>query len=254
MDALILAGGEAPSELLDRTQDGDRALIELEGRTMLAYVYEALRATPGIERIAVAGRPTTLCLLQSIAPGAVPAQAAAASMMDTVLAGLKTLGAPDVLISTCDIPLAGAATFAELIEKTRERKLEACYPIVRREVCQLQYPEGRRTYGHVKEGAFTAGNAVIVQSHVIEPMMDFFKAAYDSRKNPLGMARLFGAGFLIRALTRQLRVSEAEAKMSSLLGCRAGAIEMQDASIAFDIDKIEHYTVAQHALRKLIHS
>ena len=250
MDALILAGGEAPPELLERTQDGDRALIELEGRTLLSHVYEALRATPGIERIAVAARPTTLRLLQSVAPGAIAAEAAG-TMMDTVLAGLKALDAPEVLVSTCDIPLVRGATFTELIEKTRERNLEACYPIVRREVCQAQFPEGKRTYGHVKEGAFTAGNAVIVQSHVIEPMMDFFKAAYNSRKNPLGMARLFGAGFLVKALTRQLRVAEAEATMSRLLGCRAGAIEMQDASIAFDIDKIEDYTVAQQALRQL---
>ena len=111
-------------------------------------------------------------------------------MMDTVVSGLKTLDAPDVLISTCDIPLASPPTFAELIEKTRARKLEACYPIVRRAVCEAQFPEGKRTYGHVKEGAFTAGNAVIVQSHVIEPMLDFFKASYNARKNPLGNGAL----------------------------------------------------------------
>jgi molybdopterin-guanine dinucleotide biosynthesis protein A len=250
MDALILAGGEAPPELLDRTQEGDRALIEFEGRPLITYVYEALRATPGITRIAVASRPATLRQLERVAPGAIPAEAAA-TMMDTVLAGLKALDAPDVLISTCDIPLVGAATFIELIEKTRARNLEACYPIVKREVCEAQFPEGKRTYGHVKNGAFTAGNAVIVQSHVIEPMMDFFKAAYNARKNPIAMSRLLGFGFLLKALTRQLKVSEAEATMSKLLGCRAGAIEMQDASIAFDVDKIEHYTVAQQALRQL---
>jgi molybdopterin-guanine dinucleotide biosynthesis protein A len=250
MDALILAGGEAPPELLERTQDGDRALIDLEGRALLSYVYDALRATPGIERIVVASRPTTLRELERVAPGALPANAAD-SMMDTVIAGLQTLNAPDVLISTCDIPLVSAATYAELIEKTRSRNLEACYPIVKREVCEAQFPEGKRTYGHVKEGAFTAGNAVIVQSHAIEPLMDFFKAAYSARKNPIAMSRLLGLGFLFKAATKQLRVSEAEARMSKLLGCDAGAIEMQDASIAFDVDKIEHYTVAQQALRKL---
>jgi len=250
MDALILAGGEAPPELLPRTQDGDRALIELEGRALLVYVYDALRAVPGIERIAVAGRPTTLRELQRVAPGALPAPAGA-SMMDTVLAGLKVLDAPEVLVSTCDIPLVTGATFTELIEKTRARQLDACYPIVRRQVCQTQFPEGKRTYGHVKEGPFTAGNAVIVQSHVIEPMMSFFKAAYNARKNPLAMSRLFGMGFLFKAVSRQLRVAEAEAVMSRLLGCHAGAIEMQDASIAFDVDKIEHYTVAEQALRRI---
>ncbi len=247
MDALILAGGKAPDDLLDKAPSGDRALIDLEGKTLLAYVYEALRQTPGIERIAVAGLPGTLAALEQVAPGALPAPAAE-TMMDTVVSGLKTLNAPDVLISTCDIPLVGHAAFEELINKTRARNLEACYPIVRRSVCEARFPEGKRTYGNVKEGAFTAGNAVIVQSHVIEPMLDFFKASYNARKNPLAMARLFGFGFLIKALTRQLRVAEAEATMSRLLGCRAGAIEMDDASIAFDIDKLEHYDTARKAL------
>lgn len=248
MDALILAGGKAPDDLLDKAPSGDRALIELEGKTLLAYVYEALRQTPGIERIAVAGSPGTLAALSTVAPLALPAPAAD-TMMDTVVSGLRVLEAPDVLISTCDIPLAKASTFEELIQKTRERNLDACYPIVRRAVCEAQFPEGKRTYGHVKEGAFTAGNAVIVQSHVIEPMLDFFKASYNARKNPLAMAKLFGAGFLWKALTRQLRVQEAENTMSRLLGCQAGAIEMNDAAIAFDIDKLEHYETALKQLK-----
>ena len=247
MDALILAGGSAPDDLLAKSPGGDRALIELDGKALLTYVYEALRQTPGIDRIAVASLPGTLAVLDKVAPGALPAPAAA-TMMDTVVSGLKTLNAPDVLISTCDIPLVSAASFEELIEKTRARNLEACYPIVRRAVCEAQFPEGKRTYGHVKEGAFTAGNAVIVQSHVIEPMLDFFKASYNARKNPLAMARLFGVGFLVKALTRQLRVEQAEATMSRLLGCRAGAIEMNDAAIAFDIDKLEHYEAARKTL------
>jgi GTP:adenosylcobinamide-phosphate guanylyltransferase len=247
MDALILAGGQAPDDLLAKSPAGDRALIDLEGTALLTYVYDALRQTPGIERIAVAGLPGTLAALETVAPSALPAHAAE-TMMDTVVSGLKTLNASDVLVSTCDIPLVSAASFEELIVKTRARNLEACYPIVRRAVCEAQFPEGKRTYGHVKEGAFTAGNAVIVQSHVIEPMLDFFKASYNARKNPLAMARLFGAGFLVKALSRQLRVSEAEATMSRLLGCRAGAIEMDDAAIAFDIDKLEHYEAARKAL------
>ena len=251
MDALILAGGKAPDDLQDKAPAGERALLEIEGRTLLSYVYEALRQTPGIERIAVAGSSGTLTVLETVAPGALPA-AAAQTMMDTVVSGLKTLNAPDVLISTCDIPLVTSASFEELISKTRARNLEACYPIVRRALCEAQFPEGKRTYGHVKEGAFTAGNAVIVQSHVIEPMLDFFKASYNARKNPLAMARLFGFGFLMKALTRQLQVGQAEATMSRLLGCRAGAIEMDDAAIAFDIDKLQHYETACKALSKRV--
>lgn len=249
MDALILAGGMAPPDLIAHSPSGDRALINLNGKALITYVYEALRETPGIERIAVAGSQGTLLSIEKVAPGALPAPAAE-TMMDTVVSGLRVLNAPDVLISTCDIPLAKPSTFEELINKTRARNLDACYPIVRRSVCESQFPEGKRTYGHVKEGAFTAGNAVIVQSHVIEPLLGFFKASYNARKNPLAMARLFGAGFLYKAVTRQLRVREAEQTMSRLLKCDAGAIEMSDASIAFDIDKLEHYETARSVFAK----
>jgi hypothetical protein len=75
-------------------------------------------------------------------------------------------------------------------------------------------------------------------------------AAYRARKNPLGLARLLGVGFLYKALRKKLTISELEKKMSELLHCRAGAVVMDDVTLTFDIDKKEDYDLAQKFLSR----
>ncbi|MDQ3814568.1 MAG: nucleotidyltransferase family protein [Armatimonadota bacterium] len=256
MDALILAGGEVSPDLASTVLTGgkERALIEINGRPMVAYVLDALRVTAGVERIAVVGPEDVLRIVKALEPDVVT-MPQGEGMMDNVLIGMTALNWPPLaLISTCDIPLVSAATFEQMMARREERQLEAVYPIVRRETCEAAFPGGKRTYGTVREGAFTAGNAVVVPGPVVKNLIGFFNAMYQVRKNPIGMARLLGAGFLLKTLTKRLTIAEAERKMSGIVGCRAGAIEMHDATIAFDVDKLEDYKVAQQALEKRVRS
>jgi len=253
MDALILAGGEAPADLAANalTSGNERALIEIGGRPMIAYLLDALRATRGVERIAVVGPEAVLHIAKTLAPDAITVPEGK-KMMENALLGVRMLNTSRVLISTCDIPLVTAATFEQFMAGTQQRALDAAYSIVRRETCEAAFPGGRRTYGTVREGAFTAGNAVIAPSHVIESLVEFFNAMYRVRKNPLGMARILGGGFLLKALTKRLTIAEAEQKISRIVSCRAGAVEMSDATIAFDIDKLDDYKVARQVLERRV--
>jgi len=174
-------------------------------------------------------------------------------MIENALRGCRELreqpgASPVALITTSDVPLVRPATYEEFLGGFEAKGLEASYAIVLREVCQAQFPQGRRTYARLKDGSFTAGNAVIVRGAVIEKMGAMFERFYQARKNPLAMARIFGPSFLARALSRQLTVAQLEARLSVIADGKFGAVEMQDAALAFDVDKIEDYRVARAML------
>ncbi|MBV9868518.1 MAG: nucleotidyltransferase family protein [Abitibacteriaceae bacterium] len=249
MDAIILAGGETPPDLAAATNCRDRALIEINGHPMVTYVVDAVQATPDIERIAVVGSEATRELIATRFPDMVLV-ADSGSMIGNAQAAMKALGMPLAVVTTCDIPLVTAGTYHELLAEFKRRNLEAAYAVARRKVCEAAFPTGKRTYAHLTEDDYTAGNAVIVSGAIVDQMAIVFEKFYKARKNPLAMAKLLGFNFLLKAASRRLSVRDAEAKMAELVGCNAGAVEMQDAAIAFDVDKMDDYIVAKRALEQ----
>lgn len=259
MDALVLAGGLTPLELAqgldEQSLSPDRALVQLNGRPMLDYVLDALRGCQSIERIAVVGTPHVLVHLERDAPEilAVPDKG---KMMANAEAGVQALRKEPnasrlALITTTDVPLVTSSTYDEFLRGFEQKGLEAAYALTTRQICEAAYPTGKRTYARLADGDYTAGNAVIVEGQIIERLADVFEQFYNARKNPIAMAQILGAGFLWKAITKKLTVAEAEAKLSGLTRVRSGAVMMQDASIAFDVDKIEDYRVVAAELARL---
>jgi len=253
MDALILAGGSTPPEFLNalppESRDEDRALVSLHGRPMVEYTLEALRECPDIDRIAVIGTPRVLELMRERYPQVLGVEAGP-RMIANGLKGCRALreqpnSSRQALITTSDVPLASAQTYSEFVRGFREKKLDASYAIVEKATCEAQFPGGKRTYARLKDGTFTAGNCVIVEVEALETLSELFEKFYRARKNPIAMARLFGGRFLWRAITRQLSVPELEEFLSNLVKSNFRAVEMQDAAIAFDVDKLDDFLIAQ---------
>lgn len=252
MDAVILAGGDTPEALaqsLGARTPSERALIEVQGRPCIAYLLDSLREVQDIEQIAVVGKAGILSALRSSAPEVIRVEAKA-TLVENVLVGAAAVSSSQLLLCTCDIPLVTAATWIEFIENSRQKNLEAAYPIVRRETVEQQFLEGKRTYATLTDGTFTGGNAFILPREHLADLRKVIDAAYQARKNPLAIARLLGLGFMLRAVLKKLSVLDIERKMSQVLKCRAGAIEMSDAAIAFDIDKPTDFDVAQSTLQQ----
>jgi GTP:adenosylcobinamide-phosphate guanylyltransferase len=177
MDALILAGGPAPPELCTATGCPDRALIPLLDQPMVARVLDALRATPGMEKIAVVGSAEALAAVS----GVLPVQAGG-RMVDNLQRGLAATSSESVIVCTCDIPLVTGATFEAFVRLATARHLELAYPIVRRAISEAAYPGGHRTYARLSDGEFTGGNAVIVPRRVIADVVELIDVAYNARK------------------------------------------------------------------------
>lgn len=249
MDALILAGGESSPELLEATSFQERALIEIGARAMILRVLDALRATRGIERIAVVGSHRVLDLCDDILR--VPC---GDKMTQNFARGVSALQTKDenaqVLVCTCDIPLVSSQTFDDFLASARDKKLELSYPIVRRSVSEQTFPNGKRTYVRLRDGEFTGGNAVIVPLRIAHNINNLLETAYNARKNPLGLAQMLGPKLMWKFVSKSLSVEDVEKRAIRVLDCHVGAVEMSDATIAFDVDKVSDWRQAVGFLEK----
>lgn len=210
---------------------------------MVARVLDALRATKSMQQIAVVGGTETLQSLSGVV-----AVEAGGRMVDNLQRGLAATSSESVLVCTCDIPLVTAATFDEFLRLATARHLELAYPIVRRATSEAAFPGGQRTYARLSDGEFTGGNAVVVPRRIIGPVLELIDAAYNARKNPMALAKILGPAFVMKFLSKRLSIAEVELKASRVLSCRAGAVEMQDAAIAFDVDKPADLDVTRRVL------
>jgi len=256
MDAIILAGGAIPDGLRESLDTAtlqlacdERALLPVGGRPAIAWIVESLRNVNAIDRVTVVGEKKTLELLPQWMPDAVALQAQK-NLSTNVLAGLDAARSESVLVMTCDIPLATAETWEAFLAQSRARGLEAAYPIVASETMESTFPGGKRTYATVTDGKFTGGNAFLLPKSCRGQLEKVLETAYNARKNPLKLAALLGPGFIFKATLRRLAIADAERKISQILRCKAGAIEMQDAAIAFDMDKASDYQAIQNTFTK----
>ena len=240
MEAVVLAGGKMP-ESLQNVGASERALIEIEGRTLLDCVLDSLRETGAVSRIICVATPDALA---SLAPDIV-GLAAGERMTGNLFLGAREAKSDSILIVTADAPLVTSQTWTQFLDGATKNGLEAAYPIVSRQDAQAQFPGGKRTYATLAEGSFTGGNAFLLPKNRLEHIEPLINQAFENRKNPLALARMLGAKFILRFLAKKLTIGEVETKISSFLGCRAGAVRVSDASIAFDVDKIEDLETAR---------
>ena len=235
-----------PSALEGATDATERALISIEGRTLLECVLDSLREVPTITRIICVATPGALASLGDDIVGI----AAGDKMTQNLFLGAREAKSERILIVTADVPLATGRTWMQFLDGAAVNLLDAAYPIVSKAAIEARFPGGKRTYTTLAEGTFTGGNAFLLPKNRLEPLEKLIDRAYAGRKNPLVLARMLGARFIFRFLTRQLTIGEVEAKISALLGCRGGAVIVPDAAIAFDIDKAQDLEVARFIIEQ----
>src|SRR5579871_5068630 len=137
-DAVILAGGRATDAMAARTGTPLRALFPYRGKPFVQWVFEALRASDRIARIAVIGPPE---LAQT------PGMAGADLLLrerDTIVANLfAALESLDprgrVLITACDNPLLTTAIFDDFLARV-PREAAVAYPVLRHRTFLERFP------------------------------------------------------------------------------------------------------------------
>jgi molybdopterin-guanine dinucleotide biosynthesis protein A len=112
MDAVVLAGGAMPAKLEGATEATERALIEIEGRTLLDCVLDSLRQTTPITRIICVATPLALAKL----PSDIVGLAAGDKMTGNLLLGARAAQSERILIVTADAPLVTGRTWMQFLD------------------------------------------------------------------------------------------------------------------------------------------
>lgn len=251
--ALILAGGEIKPEMAEVSGGvTNRALIDLNGRTMLDYVYAAVRdglAQAGeTGRILIAGQVPT-------PPGAVAVKGGE-TLVDTLLSGVEALAPTEtrLLVVTADVPFLTPESVSDFVRRASELNADFVFPIVEAQACRARFPEMKRTTLKLAEGEFTGGNITLLSPSFLRLNETLLRQAWSRRKSVTGLAALLGVGLIARLIASRavpslLTISHAEAGVTRALGgAKARALQTPYAEIGSDVDKAQDVEIARKML------
>ena len=254
--ALILAGGKNKPPMQEACGgEENRALVDLNGRTMLSYVVEAVQsglAQTGGGRVLVAGDVPT-------PPNCVPV-AGGSSLVDTLLSGVACLMPSEtrLLVVTADIPFLTGDAVADFLHRARALGPDVpfVWPIIGAGDCAAKFPDMKRTLLRIKEGTFTGGNIALLDPAFLAEKEAVLRAAYARRKSVPALAQMLGGDLLLRLFVsrfapQSLPIAYLEKSVGRVLGgITVRAVVTPYAEIGADVDRPEDVVLARAWLKK----
>lgn len=233
VDAVVLAGGRISGFFARAAGTRVKALAPIRGRPMLAYVVEALEATPGVGRVCVVGPAA----VKTASPTALWA-AEGRTVLDNIRIGLEAVsGRPDRRVVLCgaDVPTLEAAALDDFLHRAPP-EADVCMPLVYRQEFVRAFPGSWGIYVKLREGAFTAGCQVLVRPGPFLEHLPLVERLFRLRKTQIGMASALGSGLVWKLFRGTLAVEEIEVRLSELTGCRCRGVLECRPELAFDLD------------------
>ena len=245
LGAIVMANGGADG-LACRLGVGHKALLEVSGRSMIERVIDALQASDEISQVVVA------CRQGGAVAGALRgqvdlAESAAPTFLDGISAGFAAMPQVDrAVLVTCDMPLLSVEAVNAIVREAAHRpQIDLLYAMVAVELTRAAYPETRRTAIRLKEGNYTAAGVAVVSRRFVEQSGPLLLEAFKQRKSKVGLARLFGLGFLAKFALGVLTVEGLVKRAEELLNCRCAAVDLPYAECGFDVDSEQDLAAAE---------
>ena len=231
--ALILAGSRGGVDPVAAYAGvSHKALIVLDGQTLLARVAHALRAA-GATRIAV-----------SVSDDAVREEAAALGLTVLTAArgpslsvreGIEALGAP-LLVTTADHALLQPEWITRFLADV-PALADVAALLARQDVVESAAPGTRRTYLRFADGAWSGCNLFHFATPRSVAALDLWAQVEADRKRPWRIVRKLGIGTLLRYMSGRLTLVAAIAHLGRLAGLNAAAVSTPFGLAAVDVDK-----------------
>jgi GTP:adenosylcobinamide-phosphate guanylyltransferase len=236
--AVVLAG--RPNQGALRRADGApwEALIPIGGQPMVGHVLSALASAEGVAGGLVVGPPELTPLLPNGFARVEPGR----DVIDHLARALPILAQTHrrVLVAGSDVPLVTAAMVDRFLAGCGDQSLDVYFPVVRRETAEARYPQVRRTYVRLRDGAYTAGNLYLVNPRVLIGQGDaegLLARLVRWRKSPWRMARVLGPGVLLALVLHTLDLAAAERRVAARVGVTGRAVVLDDPEVGLDVDK-----------------
>ena len=237
---VILAGGKSKPDMIALTGQSNRALVVVNGRTLLECVTDALHGAPEVGPLCVVGDMPPDNRYTVLPDGG--------DFVANVTAGaFAHPDAPLLLVATSDLPFLTAAVVSAFVREgiahSEATGAEIVYPIVPIAECYAQYPNVKRTSLRLREGVFTGGNLMLVRPQFLITRQQWIAEAYAARKSVPQIARRLGIGAILRLLISQkaapnlLPLAWLENRISRMIDAPARALICHAPELATDLDK-----------------
>ena len=231
--ALVLAGTRPGGDPFARELGlPHKALIEIEGETLLARVVGALKSA-GMARVLVSCEEGPVADLardlgaEVIAPRSGPS--------GSVAAAFELVGAP-LIVTTSDHALLEARWVREIIDRT-PRTADLSVMLAERRVVEKALPNSRRTYLRFADGRWSGCNLFYLRGDRARCAIDTWSMVEADRKRPWRIAARLGPGTLLSMLLGRLTMSEGLARLGKRIGVEAALFPASDGLAAVDVDK-----------------
>lgn len=249
INVVVLAGDRKEDRQLEGV--GNKALLSIEGRPMVSYVIDGLKASPYIGQISIVGPATDLRAHLGDKVDHYFDQSV--SLFDNLRLGLQPFEKDDrVLLVSSDIPLISGEMISDFIEKSQKREGDLCYPIIEKAANEYHFPGIDRTYVRLREGSFTGGNIIYIRPAILDRCEGFARRLIDLRKRPFKISRLLGSSFLISLAMGRLTIGKLEARFSEILDIRAFAIITPFPELCNDVDKASDLYIVNDYLSRSV--
>ncbi|MCS7179225.1 MAG: nucleotidyltransferase family protein [Anaerolineae bacterium] len=241
--AAVVLAGSSPRErdpLARHTQGRPKGLLPIAGRPMIAYVVEALAGSRYIQTVIVVGLPPEDCPPLSVPVIFLPGHGGLFQNAEAGIAHALILHPhlDGVVVSSADIPLLTPQIVNRFIEECLRTDHDVYYGVVERAVMERRFPASRRSYVHLREGAFAGGDIMLVRPAAIQTNRDLWQRLADARKSALSQARILGGIWpMLKLLVRRMTLAEAERRASRALNVRGRAVICKDPEVGMDVDK-----------------
>lgn len=231
--ALVLAGSRGGVDPVAAYGEAThKALIRLEGETLLARVVAALKAA-GAGRIAVVSGD--LGVRAEIARLGCEALDEAAGPSLSVRAGAEALGTP-LVVTTADHALLRPEWVTRFLADTPS-DADVTVLVAARPTVEAAAPETRRTWLKLADGDWSGCNLFYLANERALGVIDLWRRVEAERKRPWKMAQILGPGMLLRYLARRLSLKDGAARLGQLAGVRAAIVETPYGLASVDVDK-----------------
>lgn len=254
VDVVVMAGSINKIPLFPGNQPGCKALVELNGKPLIAYALDALTAARGVGAIHVVAAPEVLELARRWPR--VSGVPEGNTIVENARRGLQAARSEYVLYSHPDQPLLRARMIDDFLRRAHAVKEDA--DVVLSWVSHEhmgRYAEAEHKFADFGDGRYTHGNLLLVRHELPElpKVHRRLEGLYRARKSALRWAWALGPALFARLLRAKLSgrfpsVEELQQMVGEQFGVRLKSVFCPDVEIALDIDEPEDYAAAARYL------
>lgn len=240
-DALILAGydRDKPDPLTERTGQPHKVLTPVAGQPMIWHTVQALRESGVANRILIVGLSPEEAPDFGVPVHFYPDHGSLYANQNAGALALADLEAQDrfILVTTGDVPLVTGEMLRWFVDACAPYDAEGYWGVVSEETMEATFPNSRRSYLKLTEGALCSGDLFLIQLSAglrIQPYMDNL---IGKRKNVVAQLRFFGFQSILRLLFRRLSLAWMLQLVEQRMTIRGRAVHLPFAEAGMDVDK-----------------